>query len=230
MPGATKTTSRHEDNIGVGTPGKDVDSYSFECPDCQTAQPVNVEANQKTIECIECHHKFDVGKLLDEEPKKDPPKNDKVDIDQSAKGGAAEFNQSADKEPSSDKPQATDKKDLEDLDKMEKNIKDKEDKTKGDPGAKTPGEPPKPPANKTDQFPKKVEDGVKSADLTADPTAYVQRAIRLLQEHEAGLLPCIENREALRRLEAALDWLNRRTSLREEQGVEGTERAHRSNL
>ena len=41
-------------------------------------------------------------------------------------------------------------------------------------------------------------------------------------------MPCDENREAIRALEQAADWLAIRTSKRMTQGIEGTERPHSS--
>lgn len=43
-------------------------------------------------------------------------------------------------------------------------------------------------------------------------------------------LPCVENKEAIRRVKDAKDWLLRRTSLRKMQNVEGTLKPHRSQI
>lgn len=43
-----------------------------------------------------------------------------------------------------------------------------------------------------------------------------------------GKFPCMENALAITKLEEALMWLNRRTELRQAQGVEGQDKPHQS--
>lgn len=55
----------------------------------------------------------------------------------------------------------------------------------------------------------------------------LQRCVDRLQELNAAL-PCKENALAIDHLRTAIVWLNERTKKREQQGVEGSSRAHRS--
>lgn len=56
----------------------------------------------------------------------------------------------------------------------------------------------------------------------------IETAIERLEMHQRGPYPCRENAIAITKLEEALHWVDHRAALREEQGVDGVDAAHKS--
>jgi len=68
---------------------------------------------------------------------------------------------------------------------------------------------------------------LEQSELTVEAllTAALGKLLKFNEE-----LPCTENENAIRKIQDASDWLARRTSLRQAQGVEGTRKPHHSSI
>jgi uncharacterized protein YoxC len=68
---------------------------------------------------------------------------------------------------------------------------------------------------------------LEQSELTVEAllTAAFDKLIKFNEE-----LPCVENENAIRKVQDASDWLARRTSLRKAQNVEGTRKPHHSSI
>lgn len=104
-----------------------------------------------------------------------------------------------------------------------------------DPNGAVPADTPQTPtpAEQAEQQPTPEPAESKTYGPFNDPLTieeHIEAVLKRLKHEQAGALQCMENDEAIRKLEIGLEWINRRTSLRSLQGVLGTNSPHKSQV